>query len=362
MLNCTNITVTFNGQNSIPLTASQLATATDDFGTPILSINPTVITCQQVGQSVPVTVMARDATGNTATCISTVTVAGLPCGWSQQPNGVNCANGNSIAFNAATGVYTATSTGCSYGPPFSSDATAFVQRTLCGNGSITARVTGINPLAGGWAGIVMRESNAAGAKKAQLMTNLGSDHRREFRTTTNGAAQPQQFLSLSRYWLRITRVGNQFTMFVSSNGTNWFPAGSQAIAMSNCIEMGLVATNNTSNSTVTATFSNVSFSGSTSGLGGGTEQSAQSIEAPHGFEVYPNPTGGELNVDLTQYIGRSVRIEVYSLEGKLLQFSELDEVQTTLERLDMSRFQNGMYLVSVKSAGLPDAVRRVVKQ
>ncbi|HRK83974.1 MAG TPA: T9SS type A sorting domain-containing protein [Saprospiraceae bacterium] len=365
MLNCTNITVTFNGQNSIPLTASQLATATDDFGTPILSINPTVITCQQVGQSVPVTVTARDATGNTATCISTVTVAGLPCGWSQQPNGVNCANGNSIAFNAATGVYTATSTGCSYGPPFSSDATAFAQRTLCGNGSITARVTGINPLAGGWAGIVMREGNAAGAKKAQLMTNLGSDHRREFRTTTNGAAQPQQFPSLSRYWLRITRVGNQFTMFVSSNGTNWFPAGSQNIAMSNCIEMGLVATNNTSNSTVTATFSNVSFSGSTSGLGtggGSMEQSAHSIEAPHSFEVYPNPTGGELNLDLTQYIGRSVRIEMYSLEGKLLQFSELDEVQTTLKSLDLSRFQNGMYLVKVKSAGLPDAVRRVVKQ
>ena len=197
------------------------------------------------------------------------------------------------------------------------------------------------------------------------MTNLGSDHRREFRTTTNGAAQPQQFPSLSRYWLRITRVGNQFTMFVSSNGTNWFPAGSQNIAMSNCIEMGLVATNNTSNSTVTATFSNVSFSGSTSGLGtggGSMEQSAQSIEAPHSFEVYPNPTGGELNLDLTQYIGRSVRIEMYSLEGKLLQFSELDEVQTTLKSLDLSRFQNGMYLVKVKSAGLPDAVRRVVKQ
>jgi hypothetical protein len=74
----------------------------------------------------------------------------------------------------------------------------------------------------------------------------------------------------------------------------------------------------------------------------------------------PNPTGGELNVDLTQYIGRSVRIETYSLEGKLLQFNELDEVQTTLERLDLKGFQNGMYLVKVKSAGLPDVTKRVV--
>jgi hypothetical protein len=76
----------------------------------------------------------------------------------------------------------------------------------------------------------------------------------------------------------------------------------------------------------------------------------------------PNPTGGELNVDLTQYIGRSVRIETYSLEGKLLQFTELDEVQTTLERLDLKGFQNGMYLVKVKSAGLPDVTKRVVLQ
>ena len=129
--------------------------------------------------------------------------------------------------------------------------------------------------------------------------------------------------------------------------------------------MGLVVTNYTPVSTVTASFSNVSFTGTNSGLGtsgGSMEQSAQSIEMPHSFEVYPNPTGGELNVNLTSYLGRSVRIETYSLEGKLLQFSELDEVQNTLERLDLKGLQTGMYLVKVKSSGLPDATKRVVKQ
>ena len=91
-----------------------------------------------------------------------------------------------------------------------------------------------------------------------------------------------------------------------------------------------------------------------------TELAAHSSQLEVDFNVYPNPTGGELNVDLTQYIGRSVRLEVYSLEGKLMQFTELDEVQNTLERLDLKGLQNGMYLVKVKSAGLPDATRRVV--
>jgi len=77
-------------------------------------------------------------------------------------------------------------------------------------------------------------------------------------------------------------------------------------------------------------------------------------------------------VDLTQYIGRSVRIEMYSLEGKLLRFSEIDEVQTAVERLDLSVFQSGMYFVKVRcftrdgisreriTRELPDVTRRVV--
>jgi hypothetical protein len=163
-------------------------------------------------------------------------------------------------------------------------------------------------------------------------------------------------------------------MQVSTNGTVWYLVATQNIVMGNCIEMGLVATNFTANSTVTATFAGVSFSGSNPGLGAGSiEQSASaeatqgvakvgSLDAPHSFELYPNPTSGELNVDLSQYIGRSVRIETYSLEGKLLQFTELAEVQHTLERLDMKGLQTGMYLVKVKSAGLPDATKRVVKR
>jgi hypothetical protein len=152
-------------------------------------------------------------------------------------------------------------------------------------------------------------------------------------------------------------------MSVSANGTSWFLIGAQTIVMSNCIQMGLIATNYTANSTVTATFAGVSYTGSNATAASFDHAlRAASMDTPHSFEVYPNPTGGELNVDLTQYFGRSVRLEVYSLEGKLLQFNEVDEVQSTLEHLDLKGFQNGMYLVKVKSAGLPDATKRIVLQ
>ncbi|MBX2929936.1 MAG: T9SS type A sorting domain-containing protein, partial [Saprospiraceae bacterium] len=125
--------------------------------------------------------------------------------------------------------------------------------------------------------------------------------------------------------------------------------------------VGLVAANYQQTSTVTATFANVGFTGSNvPPLEEGIGHRAESIEAPYGFEVHPNPTSGELNVDLIQYLGREVRVELYSLTGQLLRFVEIEEVQTTVERLDLSALQSGMYLVKVKSRELPDVTQRVV--
>jgi regulation of enolase protein 1 (concanavalin A-like superfamily) len=371
---CVDGSVSFNGESAIVLNADSWVDADDNCGVASITLSPAGISCEQLGQTVPVTVTVKDVNNLTSTCTSNIAVTGLPCGWSQNPDGVGCANGNNIAYNPGTGVWTATSSNCFYGPGFTSDATAFAQRTLCGDGSITAQVTGISGTALGWAGVLMRENNTAGAKKAQLMTNLSTLSRREFRTTTNGAANPQQFPSQDRYWLRIVRAGNQFSMYVSSNGLAWYFVGAQNVPMNSCIQVGLVATNYQQNSTVTATFANVSFAGSNvppmagastplstlePATNASTPLSTNNEQRSTDFQVYPNPTSGELNVNLEQYAGLAVRLEIYSLTGQLLRFVEIDEVQTTVERLDLSAFQNGMYLVKVKSDGLPDATKRV---
>ncbi|MBP8239414.1 MAG: HYR domain-containing protein, partial [Saprospiraceae bacterium] len=364
---CFNQTLNFNGEESLALDADDLADASDNCGVQSISLSPNTISAERVGQIVPVTVTATDINGNVATCTAHITVSGFPAGWSQQPSSIGCAGSSNYSYNPANGVWTATSTNCFYGPPFTLDATSFAQRTLCGDGSITAQVSSISGSALGWAGVVMRESNAPGAKKAQLMTNLSNLSRREFRIATNGQAFPQQFPSQNRYWLRIVRIGNQFTMSVSANGTSWFLVGMQNIVMNRCIQIGLVTTNYQPNSTVTTVFSNVSYTGAGSQLAtptnnGPTQLADNNATFEADFSVFPNPTSGELNLDLTQYVGRSVRIETYSLEGKLQQFAELDEVQNLLESLDLEGLQSGMYLVKVKSAGLPDATKRIVLQ
>ncbi len=303
------------------------------------------------------TVTVTSVNGCTNTATTTINIDPLPCGWSADPNGVNCANGNSFSHNFNTQVFTGTSTNCYYPNSFTSDALAFAQYDLCGNGSITAQVTSITPLGQGWAGVTMRESNAAGAKKAQLMTNLSNLSRREFRTTTNGQAYPQQFPSQNRYWLRITRTGNQFVMYISPNGTTWYPAGVQTIMMSTCIEIGLVVTNYNPNSTVTATFANVSVTGSNPVRPATIIQEDELAVAD--FSIVPNPTNGLIEIDLSSYSQRKVQMELYNLQGKLLRSINIESVKGK-EEIDLTSFANGIYLIRMRAEGIPDVTKRVV--
>lgn len=282
----------------------------------------------------------------------------LPSGWSEQ--GVNCP-GTNYSYNPTSQVFTGTSVNCYYPNSFASDELASAQRQLCGNGTITAKVTSITGSALGWAGITMRESNAAGSKKAQLMTNLSEYSRREFRTTTDGTAYPQQFPSQSRYWLRITRTGNQFVMSISPNGTTWYPAGAQTIIMPNCIQVGLVITNYTENSTVTAKFSNVTVTGGNQTKPASNGNISEDIFADVDFTIMPNPTSGYVEINMSAYGKKDVQMEIYNVQGKLMRSATIDATRG-VEEVDMTSFVNGMYLIRMKAEGFPDVTRRLVIQ
>jgi len=302
------------------------------------------------------TVIVTDMNNCTATTSASITTLPLPCGWTAEPNGVGCNAGNNFTYNFSSKVFTATSTNCYYPNSFTSDVMAFAQYDLCGNGSITAQVTSITGGLG-WAGVTMRESNAAGAKKAQLMTNLSNFSRREFRTTTGGQAYPQQFPSQNRYWLRITRTGNQFSMYTSPNGIAWYFIAAQNITMSSCIEMGLVVTNYNPNSTVTATFANVSVTGGS--IMRPTINTQEDIITAADFTIMPNPTTGIISLDLSSYGKRQVQLDMYNLQGKLLQSTNM-ETGRGKEEIDLTAFANGMYLIRVRAEGVPDMTKRVV--
>ncbi|MBK7428862.1 MAG: T9SS type A sorting domain-containing protein [Saprospiraceae bacterium] len=285
----------------------------------------------------------------------------LPPGWSQNENGIGCNNGSQVSFNDTTQVFSVSSNNCFSGPPYTSDNAAFAQYSLCGNGSITVQVTGISGSA--WAGVIMRENTGTGAKKVQLTTNLQSNLvRKEVRTVTNGPAIPQQSPAFNKFWLRLVRQGNQFTGFTSANGITWSPVMASNVIMGNCIEMGLVVSNYNSNSNVTATFGNVKVVGGNVTLPVNNSNVALKGVENHttDFGVFPNPSAGEINLELSAYLGKSIIIEILSLQGQVLQKREIKSVQQKIENFNLANKLSGTYLIKIKSEGKVDQVKPVV--
>lgn len=359
---CRTATVTLNATGTYTLLAADVfnqAASTDNCGTVnFVSASPASVNCANVGQTVAVTVTVNDGNGNTATCTAQITVqegTALPAGWTNA--NIGNAQGSAIYKPCtAGGQFTLTSTGYSNNPDLQHSA----WQSLCGNGSITAHVSSVSNL--GWAGVEMRESSMPGSRKIALKTQLSTFVRRVLRSTPNTLAQTQNFpVQAGQGWLRITRTGNSFALYVSNNGVNWQQVGAATnLLLPTCIQVGLFAESINVNTTTTAVFDNVQVSSAILPLAAPNTNPVGISQLDIDMEVYPNPTEGEVMVNLGAYANRAIRLEVYDNQGKVLQTIELDATETTLERLDMSNYQNGIYLIRVQSEGIPDVTKRVV--
>jgi hypothetical protein len=363
-INCNSYTATFNGEQMLNLDATQLATASDESGIASLVATPGMLSCAQLGQTVPVTVVATDNAGNMAACVSQVTVGGLPCGWRHNNGSVGDCN-SAVSFSTQTGVWTGGATNCRNSSPFQSDKLMFAQYTLCGDGSITAQVAG---LSGGmpFGGICMRESNDPGAKKVQMSINRSSNIvRREIRNMQGGQAFPMDFSSpCERTWLRIVRTGNMFRGYTSMDGITWWYVMQVHVPMNSCIEIGLVLTNMQQNVPGTVTFANVSVTGtgSTPTITTSGDAISQDMEAALDVQVYPNPASETVQVDLSQFSGRAVSVAMYAISGQLVRLVELDEVQEHLMPIAVHDLTEGMYLLQISTPGMPVTGKKIVIQ
>lgn len=136
------------------------------------------------------------------------------------------------------------------------DEFQFVYRALSGNGEIVARVEALQAL-DPWtkAGVMMRESLAAGSRHASMFVSAGKGLAFQRRTATNqisshttggGGTAPK--------WVRLTRIGDEFTAYHSANGTDWVRVGSDTIPMASTIYVGLAVSSHVDNVAATTAF------------------------------------------------------------------------------------------------------------
>ena len=179
----------------------------------------------------------------------------LPSGWTNRDIGSVGAAG-SVSYSGGT--FTVQGSGADIWN--TADEFHFAYRTLAGDGSIVARVAGVtNTDVWAKAGVMIRESLSAGSRHAAMLVSSGKGLAFQRRTSTGGVStHTGGGSSTAPYWVRLTRSGSTVSAYKSTNGVDWALVGTDTIAMSSTVYVGLAVTSHNDGVLATATVSNVS--------------------------------------------------------------------------------------------------------
>ena len=361
---CFNPIVTFSGQDDIMLTIDELldeANSSDNCGT-FVAIDPLTvqIDCNDIGSVLPITVTIEDEAGLQGTCVANVSVQGLACGWTDN-GGIGCNSElNTSSYDSSVDEFTLTADNCIPSFPYVEDRMAFVFTELCGDGEIIARVTDIDGI--GYAGVTVRNDLTPGSPMVSMATNSINRVRKQIRVLPSYPAYPQSLLSYNRFWLRIVRTGNFFQGFASVDGVQWIPYISQSILMENdCIQVGLFTYSEKANDAITATFDNVFVTGQLNNLQGNNMNITlgKASEEMPALNIFPNPTSDIFTIDLgaTNW-DQQIDLLLFNSLGQ--QVRQRIDVQNTIEQMEVSDLETGVYNLIVKIGDQVQTKRLVI--
>jgi glucosylceramidase len=143
------------------------------------------------------------------------------------------------------------------------DAFHFVQQTAGGPCDIRARVVSLqNTDPWAKAGVMLRESAAAGSRNAAMVITPGNGVAFQVRTSPGGTTTSTVIGGVAApRWVRLARLtGNSFSGFYSADGSNWIQVGASAsLTLSNTLLAGLAVTAHNNSSSCSAILDSVSL-------------------------------------------------------------------------------------------------------
>jgi hypothetical protein len=152
------------------------------------------------------------------------------------------------------------------------DSCHFAYKAITGNSVIIAKVESVqNTSPSAKAGVMMRTSLEPGAPRAWMAISGGGNLEQNMRNLTvyGGTNYGNKVLagSLPSYWVKIERIGNIITGYVSPDGTNWAATdvGRIDAPIPDTIYVGLVVSSADNGTLNSSTFSNVQITGGDGG-------------------------------------------------------------------------------------------------
>jgi regulation of enolase protein 1 (concanavalin A-like superfamily) len=144
------------------------------------------------------------------------------------------------------------------------DQFRYAYQPLSGDGSIVAHITSqdnTDPWAK--AGVMIKESTAAGSNYALMGTTAGNGYHFQYNYSNDVAGGNYTFPNA---WVKLTRSGNVFTAYDSPDGQTWTQVGAPTtITMNSNALVGLFVSSHNINALSTAKFDSVSVTSSSSG-------------------------------------------------------------------------------------------------
>lgn len=177
------------------------------------------------------------------------------------------------AYDATTQTWSVTGSGSDIGG--TGDAFQYAYRYLSGNGSITARVTGMeNTNTNAKAGVMIRESLDANSRHVSSFMKYGQGSQMVWRSSTGGSSSTSggSATTFTPRWVRLNKTGNTIQAQWSSNGTTWTTLNTTTVNVGSSFYVGLAVTSredeetNQTDDLQDATFTNVTITGFTDPL------------------------------------------------------------------------------------------------
>ena len=141
------------------------------------------------------------------------------------------------------------------------DQFRYAYQTVTGDVEIIARLSAFQS-SDAWAkaGVMIRQSTAAGAAHGFALMSGGNGVAYQRRPSANGSSYST--VGVRRFapgWVRLVREGNLVSAYESDNGSTWTLVDSDTISLSGSILVGLAVTSHVPTSIATATFTNVTI-------------------------------------------------------------------------------------------------------
>jgi len=252
---------TFTGTQTVAISTTTSGASiryTTDGTTPSSTVGTVYSTPITISATTTLKAVAYKTNMDDSTVVSGV-YSIIPAPWSSTDIGVVGSPG-SASYSAPT--FTVTGSGTDI--QGTADSFQFVYQQLTGDTTVIARVV-TQQHTSDWAkaGVMIRQDLTTGAANALAAVSPSNGVNYQFRTTANGSTSAGWGVGAAApEWVKVTRVGNNFATYYSSDGVTWTQAGSTTtITMTDPIYVGLAVCSQANPTLCTATFDNVSAVG-----------------------------------------------------------------------------------------------------